>query len=508
MVRRLAFFLALLMLPVAAQISIPLPTPLEATGTVTSLDGMSAWLAQLKTRSVWKMTVTDPTSSTREHLPIWQVHLTPPHGTPRIRVMVLARVHGNEPASTEAALALLRDVATTNTYSNFEFLVFPCINPEGASEACELARQSEGWWGNEGRLNRDDVDINRDYLRLDTPEARTVVSAYDNFKPQVVLDLHEYESRPLVSSGDGWWRAEYWDFLVGTGRAPWAAPSLRAWCRSMTDSTLFPAVRKAGYRAEYYMLPDGNFDSSMHFASNAADYFLVRGSAAFLFETAGCDLGDHTISKRTSIMHAAITALLQKLDEQPDSLFEVLAQAQHEMVSDRQVALELEGKARRVALMGTNGDYFGFESKIDVSGQSYHTHTTAHFTGLDYDVKRAVPLPGAWIVETRDADYLHVLLLHGLHMTEALNGFAVGDQRFPAGTVVVNADSTLAGLLLLKDVQDVTPNALPDRGFVEAAPAGFQMPEGKRLATLQDCEEAAAASPSTTSTGRSASRKM
>ncbi|HEY4002618.1 MAG TPA: M14 family zinc carboxypeptidase, partial [Candidatus Xenobia bacterium] len=277
MVRR-AFLVLLALVWLGRPVVAAPVTPWETTGHFTTMAQLAEFLHGLSSRGSWKVSVQSAGQSSIEHKPIWAVRLTPP--SPELKVMILARVHGNEPAATESALTLIRDIVSdqgdkAGMYRQCEFLVVPCLNPEGAEKAQAEADGNDGWWGSLGRDNDEELDINRDYLRLSTSEARTAVALYNNFQPSLVMDLHEFESRPLVA-GDGWWRAEYWDLLIGAGRAPWASPALRTYCRTVAQDVLFPKLDGQGVRTEYYMLPSGSFDSSMHFASNAADYFLVR----------------------------------------------------------------------------------------------------------------------------------------------------------------------------------------------------------------------------------------
>jgi hypothetical protein len=185
----------------------------------------------------------------------------------------------------------------------------------------------------------------------------------------------------------------------------------------------------------------------------------------------------------------AIDALLEEVTSHPARLREATAAAAAD--HEHSVALEVVPRKRAVKLMGTDGMGFGFETHIDVGGKTFHAHQTARFEGLDYDVKTSAPLPSAFLVETKDAEYLRVLSLHGLSMVESTKAFTAGSAAYPAGTVVVTASTPLAGLLLLREVQALTPNHLPTRGMVTEAPSSFRVPEGKPVVTLQDCLNAA-----------------
>jgi len=99
----------------------------------------------------------------------------------RLKVLIFAQQHGNEPSGKEAAIALARDVAT-GAFSDFltrvDLYLIPQVNPDG-SEARE-------------RGNGEGSDLNRDHLTLSTPEVFAVHEVFQEVMPEVVLDVHEY----------------------------------------------------------------------------------------------------------------------------------------------------------------------------------------------------------------------------------------------------------------------------------------------------------------------------
>lgn len=92
--------------------------------------------------------------------------------------------HGDEPTGRETCLQWLRDLAFT-TYPalvgllrTWTLLFLPNANPDGAEAGT--------------RTNAHDVDLNRDHLNLRTPEAQAMARVIRGWRPDVVLDLHEF----------------------------------------------------------------------------------------------------------------------------------------------------------------------------------------------------------------------------------------------------------------------------------------------------------------------------
>ncbi|MVA77455.1 carboxypeptidase [Auraticoccus sp. F435] len=100
--------------------------------------------------------------------------------------MFVCSVHGDEPSGREACMTLARELAFTTDAALTRFLerttvLFINANPDG--------------WVADTRENADDVDVNRDYMALETPEARAVTKVIRDWNPDVLNDLHEYGPR-------------------------------------------------------------------------------------------------------------------------------------------------------------------------------------------------------------------------------------------------------------------------------------------------------------------------
>lgn len=92
-------------------------------------------------------------------------------------------VHGNEPSGREACLQLARDMATTTDPAWQRLLrtttvLFINANPDG--------------WQANTRANAQGLDVNRDYMALESPEATAITKVIRDWKPDVLNDLHEY----------------------------------------------------------------------------------------------------------------------------------------------------------------------------------------------------------------------------------------------------------------------------------------------------------------------------
>jgi hypothetical protein len=94
--------------------------------------------------------------------------------------MVTASQHGNEQSAKEAALALVRDLSVgdlKHLLKRMNFLVIPQANPYG-----NFVNR---------RQNEQNLDLNRDHVKLESPETRAIHAVFRAWMPEMTLDMHE-----------------------------------------------------------------------------------------------------------------------------------------------------------------------------------------------------------------------------------------------------------------------------------------------------------------------------
>ena len=113
-------------------------------------------------------------------------------GSGEIKVLFVARIHGSEPATTDALLKFF----TENTFDDIEVYGIFLANPDGAALYEQLwLKKPEPYWENshiDARANSNQVDINRDWLNLSQKETQAIQNFLIELKPHFVADHHEY----------------------------------------------------------------------------------------------------------------------------------------------------------------------------------------------------------------------------------------------------------------------------------------------------------------------------
>jgi hypothetical protein len=115
--------------------------------------------------------------------------------TGRLRVLVFANIHAGEVEGKEATQSLLRAIANGERdrwLESMVLLVVPILNADGNERVSvtNRARQHGPEGGVGTRANAQDLDLNRDHMKLVSPEARALVGVMSDYDPHVIVDLH------------------------------------------------------------------------------------------------------------------------------------------------------------------------------------------------------------------------------------------------------------------------------------------------------------------------------
>ncbi|MBK0010793.1 M14 family metallopeptidase [Stenotrophomonas sp. S41] len=115
-------------------------------------------------------------------------------GSPRPTVLIQAGIHAGEIDGLDAGLMLLRDIAVrgrADLLDAVDVVFIPVLNVDGHAAASPLGRPSQRGPAQKGtRTNSQGLDLNRDYARIESPEARAVVGLLHQLDPALYIDVH------------------------------------------------------------------------------------------------------------------------------------------------------------------------------------------------------------------------------------------------------------------------------------------------------------------------------
>lgn len=158
----------------------------------------------------------------------------------RVTCFLFANIHAGEVDGKEALPMLARDLLLADPDQLLKQLVViiaPNYNADGNDRFGPIDINRPGQNGPSAgagqRHNAMDLDLNRDFVKLESPEARALVRAMNDWDPDIIVDCHttngSYHRYPLTFAGP---------------KVPAGDPSLIAFSRD----TMFPAITDAMQR--------------------------------------------------------------------------------------------------------------------------------------------------------------------------------------------------------------------------------------------------------------------
>lgn len=125
----------------------------------------------------------------------------PPVNTPeeatksgKLVVFAMGNIHAGEVDGKEALLALARDLAVAEDKSLLKVLVVvfaPIFNADGNDKIAPTNRTAQNGPSEVGvRANAAGLDLNRDFVKLESPEVRALVRFFRKWDPAVFIDCH------------------------------------------------------------------------------------------------------------------------------------------------------------------------------------------------------------------------------------------------------------------------------------------------------------------------------
>jgi hypothetical protein len=115
--------------------------------------------------------------------------------TGKLRVFIQGNIHAGEVEGKESAQMLLRDLAEgkhADWLNSMVLLIAPIYNADGNERISPTNRGTQHGpiEGMGQRPNAQGYDLNRDHMKLDSPEARSLIKLWNDYDPHVGIDLH------------------------------------------------------------------------------------------------------------------------------------------------------------------------------------------------------------------------------------------------------------------------------------------------------------------------------
>ena len=232
-------------------------------------------------------------------------------------VWIIGQQHGNEPAGSEALLALAKALANGELTSLLDILsvvIIPRANPDGAAAGT--------------RENAAGYDINRDHGLLTQPEIQMIHGLFRQVPPVLVIDAHEF------TVGQRWMEKlgglQSIDLMVLSATHPMVPLPIRKLADDVFQPGIEQAIAPFALKSfVYHTMSSRAGDRSVSVGGNAPgiarNAFGLSGAVSFLLESRGVGIGFDSYQRRVATHYIAARALLQTAAANAQSLAATVA---------------------------------------------------------------------------------------------------------------------------------------------------------------------------------------
>ena len=405
-------------------------------------------------------------------------------------------IHSGEIDGKDAGMMLLRDMTVRGTRRSLldraSFLFVPILSVDGHERASRYARMNQrgpevmGW-----RTNARNLNLNRDYTKLDTEEMRAMVAALDRWKPDLYLDLH-------VTDGSDY----QYDITWGWSTSGWS-PAITRWLETELNPALKRDLAAMGHIPGPLVFPIGSGEdpaAGLGLGNSTARFSNGYGDARHLPTVLVENHSLKPYDQRVLGTYVFLVSALETAARAGDSLRRAIAEDQQRRPAAVPLAWDLSSRGPVTTTM----DFLGIESRLTLSPVSGAVRR--EWLGRPVTQRVAVydsppllasaPRPRAYWIPAAWDEVAQRLRMHGITMertttpreidvesyrlvdpklaTAAFEGHVRIDsldvrterrrERFPAGSWRVPADQPL-GTLAMVLLEPLSPDSFLRWGF-------------------------------------------
>jgi dipeptidyl-peptidase 4 len=245
---------------------------------------------------------------------------------PRMVVVLLGGIHSGECDGKEALLAMSRDILIKAPKGWWEHFVLVCVPNFSADSAERMGAHRPGQVGPVNgmgiRENAQGMDLNRDFVKLETPEVRSLVKMIDRYNADVLIDTH-------TTNGS----LHRFELTYDLPHNPATPASLRDWARSKFFPQATSRMKEKGFETFYY----GNFDTGYekwetygHEPRYSTEYMGLRGRLGILSES----YSYASYKTRIDSTYAFVSTCLDLIAENHDKLAKEFSDADRRLMAN------------------------------------------------------------------------------------------------------------------------------------------------------------------------------
>lgn len=233
----------------------------------------------------------------------------------RPTILFVGQQHGNEPAPGESLLVLSNELVLgqlTPLLKKVNVIVVPRANPDGTTAGI--------------RATANGLDMNRDHLLLNTPEAQALAQLIRDYRPIVIVDSHEYTvAGKFLQKYNALQGYDALTQYATTANLPeFLTRAAEEWFRQPLKN----AFSNQGLSHEWYYttsndLKDPSISMGGVLPDTGRNVNGLKNTVSILMETRGIGLGRQHIQRRVHTQFTAFSSILYSAAHRADDLVQL-----------------------------------------------------------------------------------------------------------------------------------------------------------------------------------------
>ena len=362
-------------------------------------------------------------------------------------LFIQGNIHSGEVEGKEALQMVLRDLLFAdrpNALDSVVLIAVPNYNADGNERLAPQGRARGSQQGPEmvgTRANASGLNLNRDYMKAETPETRGAIAIFNEWDPDLFVDLH-------TSNGS------YHGYALTY--APPLNPASFPIGGAYTRDSLLPVIRsRMRSRHGFETFDYGNFNrpdttgrwaTYEHVPRFGTNYYGLRGRLSILSEAYSHDPFD----RRVASTYAFVQEILSIIAERAPRVI-ALSRSADQMVTawGRSPASAPPVPVRAVFAPPFRADVLvedverrqGDTTRYE-AGTPPGTRRTGNFRAVRMSVidrfagERARPMPAAYVLDAFQSDAVDLLRMHGIVVQQLDAPLRTDAELFVADSVV------------------------------------------------------------------------
>ena len=337
----------------------------------------------------------------------------------KVTVHYQAQIHGNEPASGEAAMGMIKRLDGQygeEVLDKLNIYVIPRLNPYGAYKS-----QRSTWLDASTT-----TDPNRDFLHLQTAEVQARMRAFNAFDPEIVFDNHEYQFA-LTSTV-----THRTDMMFCCHPLPMFTQAYQEMAIDITYAS-FEHMKKDGLTYSWYDSGSGGGLGGLG-GNTGSSNTAARATFHILMETMGNNFGLNMYERRVASHASAVTGILNYLHENAAEVKAVIKAERDRIIEDGKTYREDDPFVMQCTSVDAPEHYIEGEKISLITGEK----TPYTITALRIrNIKRTRIAPTAYVLpaDLPNIDYiLNLMDMQGIAYSYIPEGATLPLQQY-VGTV-------------------------------------------------------------------------